>query len=379
VRYRWVILAVGTAAQTSYAALFAGMSIIAPRLRDHYGLSLTQVGVVLACVGIGSMVSLFAWGLLADRIGEGIVIASGLVAAAAAVAGAGWAGGFASLGLLLVVAGLTGASVNAASGRAVMHWFPPAQRGTALGIRQTAIPIGSLTTALVLPHLALRTAFLVLAGGLVSTGLAAGLLIREGPVLAGKPSPGSGRSPVRDARMWRLASGSALLLTAQICLVGFAVLFLHERRGMTEAAAGLVVAALSILGAALRIAAGRWSDVLGARIVPLRVISLALTAAVALTAALVSAPLVLLLPSLVVASALAMSWNALSFTAAAEVAGHARSGAALGLQQTVLAGWASAAAPLFAAVVAATSWRAGFALVALAPLAAYRVLGRLSV
>ena len=56
-----------------------------------------------------------------------------------------------SLFALLVLAGAVGASVNSASGRAVMHWFAPSERGLALGIRQTAIPLGGLIVALVLP------------------------------------------------------------------------------------------------------------------------------------------------------------------------------------------------------------------------------------
>jgi len=63
------------------------------------------------------------------------------------VAAAGWAHSFASLVLLLAVAGGMGASVNAASGRAVMHWFPARERGLALGLRQTAIPIGGALAA----------------------------------------------------------------------------------------------------------------------------------------------------------------------------------------------------------------------------------------
>ena len=47
-----------------------------------------------------------------------------------------------------------------------------------------------------------------------------------------------------------------------------------------------------------------------------------------------SAPLWVPLPALVAATALSMTWNGLSFTAAAELAGSARSGAALGFQQT---------------------------------------------
>jgi MFS family permease len=72
-----------------------------------------------------------------------------------------------------------------------------------------------------------------------------------------------------------------------------------------------------------------------------------------------------------------MGWNALSFTAAAELAGHSRSGSALGLQQTALGIWAAIVAPAFAFLVASTSWRTGFALVALTAIAAHRVLAGL--
>ena len=56
-----------------------------------------------------------------------------------------------------------------------------------------------------------------------------------------------------------------------------------------------------------------------------------------------------------------MSWNGLSFTAAVEIAGRARSGAAVGFQQTALAVGAIAI-PIAFAAVAAESWRAAFAL-----------------
>nr|MDQ3823183.1 MFS transporter [Actinomycetota bacterium] len=74
---------------------------------------------------------------------------------------------------------------------------------------------------------------------------------------------------------------------------------------------------------------------------------------------------------------LGLSWNGLSFTAAAELAGRARSGAAIGFQQTALAVSYTVAAIGFAAVVDATSWRVGFALSAVCPLVGSGVLGRL--
>ena len=94
----------------------------------------------------------------------------------------------------------------------------------------------------------------------------------------------------------------------------------------------------------------------------------------AAAALLVDAPLTVLLPILVTAGVLTMSWNGLSFTAAAEMAGRAQAGTALGLQGTVMRGLSAGAGVGFGALVAATSWPAGFALLALFPLAGWWVL-----
>ena len=95
-------------------------------------------------------------------------------------------------------------------------------------------------------------------------------------------------------------------------------------------------------------------------------------------ATLVDAPLALLIPALVVGTSLSMTWNGLSYTAAAELAGSARSGAAIGFQQTTLSVVGFLAAPLFAGLVDASSWRAGFAVWAAAPLAGWWLLGQLA-
>jgi MFS family permease len=68
----------------------------------------------------------------------------------------------------------------------------------------------------------------------------------------------------------------------------------------------------------------------------------------------------------------------LSFTAAAEAAGRARSGAAIGLQQTFLAASAIVAPIAFAAIVHHASWRLAFVLAALSPLVGYALLSPLA-
>jgi sugar phosphate permease len=368
------VLAAGTAAQTSYSAVLIGLPVLAPALRDSYGLGLVQVGVVFDSVWIGGMLTLLLWGLLADRTGERLVLSSGLTCCAAALAGAAYAPGFASLFALLGLAGAAGASVNAASGRAVMIWFPANERGLALGVRQTAIPLGGLVAALVLPAVSLRAAFLVLAGLSLAGAAFGAAIIREREGAEDVLEPRGLGVTLRDERLWLLCVGSSFYLVAQLAVTGFVVLFLHDERGFSRGAAAAVLAGVQVLAAALRIGGGRWSDIVGSRLRPLRLVGLASSATLGLAAALLGAPRVMLVAAFVLAGGFAMAWNGLSFTAAAELAGRARSGAALGMQQTALAASGAIVPPAFAAVVAATSWRVGFAVAAAFPLVGVQLL-----
>jgi nitrate/nitrite transporter NarK len=167
-------------------------------------------------------------------------------------------------------------------------------------------------------------------------------------------------------------------VTTQLSLLGFFVLFLHDHRGVSTAVAAGALAAAQVLGGIARIGVGRWSDRISMRIVPLRLIALAVTVAVGVTTAVLNASPWIIVPVLVVATTLGLSWNGLSFTAAAETAGRARSGAAIGLQQTFLSAGAIVAPIGFAAVVHHASWRLAFALAALSPLIGYALLSPLA-
>jgi len=379
-RYRWTILALGTSAQASYSAVFLGLPVLAPALRVEYELSLPEVGLVLASASAGAVLTLLPWGLLADRVGERAVLAAGLSLAGAGLTGAAFTEDVLLLAVALTAAGAAGAAVQSASGRAVMSWFGAEQRGFALGIRQTAVPLGGAAAALVLPPVTaaggVRAGLVLLAGGCILTAAAGAVGLREAPP---EEELHDVADPLRDGRMWRLSFGSALLLSAQMTVVAFTVLFLHEDRGLSTGEAAGVLAVMQLVGGGLRIASGRWSDRLGARIRPLLRLAFALAVALAASAALTEAPLVLLVPALGAAGALSLSWNGLSYTAAAELAGRARSGAAIGFQQTALTVAAAATPPVFASVVDASSWRIGFGLAAFLPLAGAAVLRRLTV
>jgi sugar phosphate permease len=322
--------------------------------------------------------TLLPWGLVADRVDERWVIATGLVGAAAMLAVASATHSFGTVTASLVGVGALGASVNAASGRAIMAWFPASELGTALGIRQTAIPIGGALGVL-LPVLAssggTRLAFLFLASMCAAGATVAAAFIRGRA--ESEPELGDVSRPLRDPRMWLLGTGTGLYLVAQIGITGFVVLFLHEHRHVSTHAAAALFATINVLAIAARIGSGRVSDRLGSRLRPLRTIGIALTVATTAVAAATDAPLPLVAPLFVVAGVLSMAWNGLSYAAAAELSGATRTGAALGFQQTLL-GLIGAGAPAGIAAVASHSWRLAFILAAAGPALGVLILQRLN-
>jgi sugar phosphate permease len=358
------------------------MPVLAPGLRTVYGLTLPQVGLMLAALSAGGLATVFVWGLAADRFGERLTLVVGLVGMALCIVGLAYAPGFDALVVLAGLAAASGCSVNSASARAVMHWFPPDERGYALGLRQAAVPLGGLASAILLPPIeaaaGLKAALLTLAGICLLGALAGGYFVRENH--AGKVGQRAPASPwsLRDPRIWRLGFACSFYVFTQVAMMGFVVLFLHDTRGFSIQTAAMVLAAIYVLGGILRIAGGRWSDRRGLRLVPLRYFGLATCLTGAILACLVDAPAIALVPVAVAAGGISMGWNGLAMTAAAELAGRERSGAAIGVQQTFLSVGAVVAPIAFAATVDAASWRIAFSLVALTALLGWWLLKPLS-
>ncbi len=370
-----MVLGLGILAQAAFAALVAGFPALGPALRAEYNLSLSAFGAVLGAVTAGATFTLVPWGLLTDRIGERRSLSIGLAGAGLAL-GVSAAGGSLFLAGMLFLAGVLGAVTNVASGRVVMGWFDFAERGTAFGLRQAAVPLGGAIAAFTLPALAAtagaRAGLVALGAGCLAAAIACGSWLRDPP-----SSPDGGevpRAPFRDRRLYRLAAASGLLVAAQAAVIGFVPLFLHEERGLSEVGAGLALGGIQVVGIVLRVAAGRWSDRLGRRLEPLRRAAAGVALAWIVTPLLFGVPLLVLVPVLVVAGSLAFSWNGLSFNAAAEYGERGRAGTAIALQQTALFASAALVAPAFGWLVSVTSWRAAYLTVALGPVAAWWLL-----
>ena len=377
--YRWAILAVGVGAQMAISAVRQGLPSVGPALQSQFDLSLSQLGVLFGAVSLGIVLTLIPWGALADRRGERMVIGVGLTGAAVATTAAALAPSYPALVVALVVTGMFGASATGASGRAVMGWFARSQRGLALGIRQTGVPLGGGVAAIALPLIvaafSLRAALLTLAAGCLVAAAGGWRWMREAPPPPPNRPVVNAPPPTRDRRLWRLATGSGLLVVAQSSLLGFLVIFLVNERGWSLGAAAAVLAAVQVGGSAVRIGAGRWSDRREERVAPMRWMTLAGSVFLVATAALTAGPDWLLAGAIGTAGILAMGWNGLSFTAAAELSGRERAGTAISVQNTVLSAGAALAPMLFGLLVDATSWTLAWAALTAFQLAGVAVLG----
>lgn len=376
--FRWRILALGLGAQTASCAFLFGIPFLVPAMQRADNLTLSQAGTVVVAPSIGLLLTLILWGAAADRYGERLVMALGLGASGLLLLAAGLTGpSLPALFGLLVAAGACTASVNAASGRVVMGWFSAAERGVAMGIRQTAQPLGVGLAALVLPllaeHAGYRGAMLLPA----ALALFVAVLVASFVVDPPRPEPdGDGdrphrdRSPYRGTTLWRVHGSSALLVVPQFAVSAFAPVYLVTMHDWSALAAGAFLAVLQGLGALGRLAAGYWSDRAGSRLRPMRTLAVASALVMLLLAGGDATWSWLAVGALTLAAVITVSDNGLGFTASAELAGLSWAGRAMGVQNTTQNLAAVLTPPLLGLVIGDTRYALAFCVAALFPVLA---------
>ena len=370
------MLVIALFATLSANVFINGVAFLIPTLHKTMGLDLARAGLISAMPSFGMVLTLIAWGYVVDRVGERFVLSIGSALTAAAAFAAASMHSLVLMGAFLMVGGMAAASSNSASGRLVVGWFPPQQRGLVMGIRQTAQPLGVAFGALVIPRLAqthgvgvalLFPAVVCAAAALVC---AVGVLDPPRPPRAEAPAQHLA-NPYRGSNvLWRIHAVSVLLVVPQCVVWTFSLVWLIVDRGWSPESAGVLVMAAQVLGALGRIAAGRWSDWMRARLRPIRMIAVAAGLSMLVLAVTDAVHSPLSIAVMVVASVITVSDNGLAFTAIAEIAGPFWSGRALGTQNTSQLLTAGLTPPLFGALIGVLGYPVAFAVCALLPVAA---------
>ncbi len=154
---RWSIVVISLLVTASAFVFINGVAFLIPALEDDLGTPLAEAGLLSSMPSFGMVATLILWGYLLDRVGERVVLTVGSGLTAAAAYGATTGHSVVAFAAWLFVGGMAAASCNSAGGRLVSGWFPPEQRGLAMGVRQTAQPLGIALGALVIPILAERS------------------------------------------------------------------------------------------------------------------------------------------------------------------------------------------------------------------------------
>ena len=378
---RWSLLSIALFATLFSNVFINGVAFLIPTLHRDFGLDLALAGLISAMPKFGMVPTLIPWGYVVDRAGERFVLwlGSALTAAAALAAAISIGKGSHSLvltGGLLFLGGMAAASSNSASGRLVVGWFPAEQRGLAMGIRQTAQPLGVGLGALVMPQLAERHGmgaalmFPAAVCALAAVVCAVAVIDPPRPPRAEAP-PEDLANPYRGSQiLWRIHAVSVLLVVPQALVWTFALVWMMSEHGWSPASAGVLVTVTQILGALGRIAAGRWSDKMGARLRPIRIIAAAAAASMLLLAFTDLIDSAWSIAVLIAASVVTVSDNGLAFTAIAEIAGPFWSGRALGAQNTSQLLMTGLTPPVFGALIGVAGYPVAFAVCALFPMLA---------
>ncbi|MFC4123184.1 MFS transporter [Nonomuraea zeae] len=362
---RWLMLALGVNAHASVTLGLFGLPLVMPEIERHFGVPMPVAGIIANAPAIGILLALVAWGALADRHGERLVLGTGVGLAAVLFAAVAYVEQTWVVIALLALAGAAGSAAMVGGGRIVLRWFEPPERGVAMGLRQVSFTLGMAVGAFALPPVAraygLPGVLVVCACVSLLAATLAALLLAEPPHdIAGSGTAPAG-TPYRQPALWRVHATSALHVVPQIVVSTYGVSCLVKLYGWDSVGAGQLFGVAAIGGAAVRIAVGRWSDRTGLRMRPLLLITFVNVGVLVLLAAGTIGRTWLGPVMIALAAVMTVAGNGLAYLAAGELAGPAWAGRVLGTHNTVQNSVSLAVVPLAGVLMANAGMWTGFA------------------
>jgi MFS transporter, ACS family, hexuronate transporter len=362
-RFRWAILTLISVSHIIGATAQYGINTLAPFYQEELGLSRAQVGLFFSAFYLAMTGASFGAGWMADRLGIRKTTLQGHVVLGVCTVAAAMAPSFTWACASFFLAGLGYSFLNPASSKGVMVWFDRDERATAMGIKQTGVPGGGVVVALV-------AAPLVFVGGWRGALAALGIinfffgfifsaLWRE-PEERNVTSTTGHLSVTEDRAVLEVWSflpasfGTAIFLVGQMALITYIPLYLKDAMGFSAYWASQALAITQAGAMFGRIGWGVASDRFfgGRRKIVLLVIGMigaALLVALSLMGR--QSPLSLLLLVVFLSGLCLVGYQGVSYALIGELAGRARTGAALGLMITINAAAATLGTPLFGFIV----------------------------
>lgn len=362
----WAVLAGLFGLQTIGSMGVMSIPPLVPFLRNDWNLGETQVGLFTSALYAGAAIASPVSGQLVDRFGVRHALMTSQLGVGVSIL-------FLSLaphrywGLaVMFLAGIGYSTLNPATGKAIMYWFEPRVRGTAMSIKQMGVTVGSALAAGILPvlaHLSTWRTSLQLTGIVIIVLTSIWFLSYSdsGAELSSKrpPSLREGFSIIIENKNIMVLSLLMLLFTSvQLSLGTFLVIYLTDSIKLTAISAGGYLALAHLCGTVGRISWGVISDGLfkGARKPVLFLIGI-VSAVAAFGLAFTSPDSPTWLLSLIVATFgfSAIGYNGVYLIYVAEIAGSKLAGVAIGVSLTISYLGIVLGTPFFGYLVEATS------------------------
>ena len=300
---------------TAWRALLAGTGLmitgvlpafltasLASRIPDDFAFGDSRLGLAIAVFHVMCALTSTPAGRLVGRIGavRGMRLAA-IATAVSCLAIAALAQSALSLTALLLIGGLANALGGPSVSALLKHEVAVHRHGLAFGAQNAGAPLGALLAGLALPAVAIpfgwRWAFVVVAG----FALTAAALAPTGDVrIAPRAVRPRGLSTVHA-----LAVAAALASAAGVGFVSFLVLYAVER-GMSQAAAGLLLVAVSLAAGVSRVGVGVMADRHGQE--PLRPVAAMLVVSIAGYLLLIAGEPALIVVAALLAGSFGWSW-----------------------------------------------------------------------
>lgn len=365
-RYRWVILMLMLGIQITFSLASQCIPPLAPFLQTELNLNLGQIGLLSSASFVGTAILLLLAGRLVDVIGVRSMMIAGQVVVGAVLILAAFTQSLWHLLLGFFLAGMGTAVAAPTTTKAILTWFSAQARATAVGVKQTGVPIAGFIAALAVPVAALsvgwRTSLVLIGIAILLGGLVTMAMYRD----AVPSSPGLVKTDgvwqdiqhvVADRDILIASATAGLYVAVQFGLTTYLMLYLRDVLRYSVVLAGAYLAICQAGGVVGRISWGAVSDrAFGGRRKTVLIVVGSLTAAFCLATALASpmfdpVPMAILV---LATGACASGWNALHLSLVSELAGIERAGTAVGSSLTVVYVGMIAGPPLFGAIVDAT-------------------------
>jgi predicted MFS family arabinose efflux permease len=141
---RWVILGVAYLCSLSFGILMNSVPPILSLVMDEFQLSYAQGGLLMSLFALPGIAISIPAGMLADRYGQKTI---GIICFALMIAGTAIFASGSSLPVLAlgrIVAGAGAITLLVLSSQLLAQWFAGREMGTAMGIFNTAVPLGTI-------------------------------------------------------------------------------------------------------------------------------------------------------------------------------------------------------------------------------------------